>query len=254
MKQRGFTLIELLVVIAIIAVLAAILFPVFAAAREKARQSACASNLHQIGFAFSLYAQEWDDSYPIVPFFMALNYRGTNLMDRYLGNRAKGVWICPDDDPKDMRPKNDFWGNDPDYWVSSYSENWQFFHFHGDQEEEGQDSPPRTLASVAHPTQTIMMWEGWDLSFPLTNYIEQTLDLARSAGRLEDAVGQSHDGRGNYLFADGHVRALSIRQTLTPVVLWDNVKNWWIGYDWKHSWSPADIQYDLKLLDKEGVR
>ena len=59
--RRGFTLIELLVVIAIIAILAAILFPVFARAREKARQSACLSNLKQIGLAFQMYAQDYDE-------------------------------------------------------------------------------------------------------------------------------------------------------------------------------------------------
>ena len=61
---RGFTLIELLVVIAIIAVLAAILFPVFARAREKSRQAVCMSNLKQIGTAFALYDQDYDDLMP----------------------------------------------------------------------------------------------------------------------------------------------------------------------------------------------
>ncbi|MFQ6131990.1 MAG: DUF1559 domain-containing protein [Armatimonadota bacterium] len=64
MKRRGFTLIELLVVIAIIAILAAILFPVFSRAREKARQASCASNMKQLGLALIMYADDYDEMLP----------------------------------------------------------------------------------------------------------------------------------------------------------------------------------------------
>jgi prepilin-type N-terminal cleavage/methylation domain-containing protein/prepilin-type processing-associated H-X9-DG protein len=66
MRHRtGFTLIELLVVIAIIAILAAILFPVFAKAREKARQTQCLSNVKQLALAMQMYATDWDDTLPL---------------------------------------------------------------------------------------------------------------------------------------------------------------------------------------------
>jgi prepilin-type N-terminal cleavage/methylation domain-containing protein/prepilin-type processing-associated H-X9-DG protein len=67
-RRRGFTLIELLVVIAIIAILAAILFPVFAKAREAARKTSCLNNQKQLGIAIMTYTQDYDEVYPFDPF------------------------------------------------------------------------------------------------------------------------------------------------------------------------------------------
>ncbi|MEP6753921.1 MAG: DUF1559 domain-containing protein [Chthonomonadales bacterium] len=67
-RRNGFTLIELLVVIAIIAILAAILFPVFATAREKARQASCQSNLKQLGLATLMYLQDYDEVFPLAQY------------------------------------------------------------------------------------------------------------------------------------------------------------------------------------------
>ena len=82
MKRRGFTLIELLVVIAIIAILAAILFPVFSRAREQARKAACVSNLKNIGMAMQMYAQDWDEKW--VPMWTQSWYQGHSGRDWWM--------------------------------------------------------------------------------------------------------------------------------------------------------------------------
>jgi prepilin-type N-terminal cleavage/methylation domain-containing protein/prepilin-type processing-associated H-X9-DG protein len=90
--RRGFTLIELLVVIAIIAILAAILFPVFAKAREKARQSVCASNQKQMGLVFLQYVQDYDECWPNV------NANGQDWpLSIYPYVNSYGIFGCPDD-------------------------------------------------------------------------------------------------------------------------------------------------------------
>lgn len=102
-RHGGFTLIELLVVIAIIAILAAILFPVFAQAREKARSSSCLSNQKQIGLAFSMYAQDYDETYP--PYLDLNNLTGAgpggatqweDIVKPYIkGGNVGGILTCP---------------------------------------------------------------------------------------------------------------------------------------------------------------
>ena len=116
MKRHGFTLIELLVVIAIIAILAAILFPVFAQARESARKTQCLSNGNQLGKAILMYAQDYDEA--IVGWFKVTEYAGQPLWERFwigmlqpyvkgevnrppagqrwvAGGTPKGVYSCP---------------------------------------------------------------------------------------------------------------------------------------------------------------
>src|SRR5512147_2634849 len=78
MKKGGFTLIELLVVIAIIAILAAILFPVFAQAREKARQTSCVSNYKQTSMAILQYVQDYDETFPQASAKNGANWTGAN--------------------------------------------------------------------------------------------------------------------------------------------------------------------------------
>ncbi len=94
-RQRGFTLIELLVVIAIIAILAAILFPVFAKAREKARQTACLSNMKQMALGSLQYTQDYDEKY-----IAGVNRYGKGpgwAGEMYPYVKSTGVFRCPDD-------------------------------------------------------------------------------------------------------------------------------------------------------------
>lgn len=100
LRRRGFTLIELLVVIAIIAILAAILFPVFAKAREKARQTSCLSNARQLGTADMMYAQDYDEN--LSPCLISIkNASGgvtclnhwTNVLVPYI--KSEQIYTCP---------------------------------------------------------------------------------------------------------------------------------------------------------------
>ncbi len=107
---RGFTLIELLVVIAIIAILAAILFPVFAQAREKARQSSCTSNVKQSALAVMMYINDYDETFP--PHYYYRNNQNsangyvhwTGLCEPYIKNW--GIFVCPSDPNRGVAPTN----------------------------------------------------------------------------------------------------------------------------------------------------
>lgn len=95
MRTRGFTLIELLVVIAIIAILAAILFPVFARTKEKARQAACSSNLQQMGLAFASYRVDYDGKLPAMAYMAPdrVPYRWIHCVYPYVNNDQ--IFECP---------------------------------------------------------------------------------------------------------------------------------------------------------------
>jgi prepilin-type N-terminal cleavage/methylation domain-containing protein len=98
--RSGFTLIELLVVIAIIAILAAILFPVFAQAREKARQTSCISNNKQVGLALLMYSEDYDETMPNGIYQPGLGWMGSCYA--YVKNIP--VFHCPDDPTQNMAP------------------------------------------------------------------------------------------------------------------------------------------------------
>ncbi|MGQ9881082.1 MAG: DUF1559 family PulG-like putative transporter [Armatimonadota bacterium] len=94
MKHKGFTLIELLVVIAIIAILAAILFPVFSQAREKARQTSCLSNFKQIGLSVRMYSQDYDEMFPMGTYPGPRNWEVNPDVNNYEGDRGEPSADC----------------------------------------------------------------------------------------------------------------------------------------------------------------
>jgi prepilin-type N-terminal cleavage/methylation domain-containing protein/prepilin-type processing-associated H-X9-DG protein len=126
LKRKGFTLIELLVVIAIIAILAAILFPVFARAREKARQASCQSNLKQIALASLMYAQDYDEvCEPGYNSGWGGSARFRDMLQPYVKNMQ--LFVCP---------------TAPNYGTASYGMNSQSMRF-------------APLALIQKPAQTI---------------------------------------------------------------------------------------------------
>src|SRR5215475_8241993 len=141
-RFQGFTLIELLVVIAIIAVLAAILFPVFAQAREKARQTSCASNTRQLSLGVLMYAQDYDET--LVP-TQILSPEGDGdlwptLVQPYIKNDQ--VRRCPSDRQAQS---------------NSYGLNELIFS--DLTEPAGLLTPVRTLAAIQAPSETVMLAE-----------------------------------------------------------------------------------------------
>lgn len=190
--KNAFTLIELLVVIAIIAILAAILFPVFAQAREKARQASCMSNLKQIGTAFLMYVQDYDERMP--PWTSnacntnpagatAFNFRSLYnfLIDPYIKNGAtpnpadtggqlKGVWGCPSTKASLADASNTYAYN---YYSLGGISNCTgtntlaatYAPFNGQEY-----ALPAPLAALGRPAETIMILDGSQLCRPPAAY------------------------------------------------------------------------------------
>lgn len=205
---RGFTLIELLVVISIIAILAAILFPVFAQVRESARSTACLSNQKQIGTGIQMYVQDYDEQLffnastaspsksrtgAILPSSAAVNpCRWWNALMPYIRNTR--LFACPSDAAP--TPSNDSSG------VANISRSYLAVRA-----AEG-----LTLAQVEYPSDTIVITEKWGVA-PNGNAITDSwiepfngdFNYDPSTGRMTNAGNRHHGGLNCTLF-DGHAK------------------------------------------------
>ena len=162
-SRNGFTLIELLVVIAIIAILAAILFPVFAKAREKARQISCLSNVKQLGLGFTQYIQDNDENFPV----NGGGYTAGGTLGMGWGGqvypyvKSTGVYKCPDDSTTSTTANGA-----TDYPVS-YAANLNILR------RDGNYSLGASVATLVAPASTIMLSEVTGIHANVTSVTEQ---------------------------------------------------------------------------------
>ncbi|BCM88348.1 hypothetical protein IAD21_00179 [Abditibacteriota bacterium] len=213
-NKKAFTLIELLVVIAIIAILAAILFPVFARARENARRSSCQSNLKQIGLGFAQYTQDYDEKYPVSSSF---NSPTTKLMwgeEIYPYVKSQQIFACPSNTSNTM--KIQYWNGSANVDSGlpiSYVANRHIIlpdYLGG-----------RSLASINTVSTRILLSEG----NADTKYDDGTIaePIDANDGRLYKMF-VGHLATMNNLFVDGHVKSLRASATMTPLNMWGRLK------------------------------
>jgi prepilin-type N-terminal cleavage/methylation domain-containing protein/prepilin-type processing-associated H-X9-DG protein len=210
MQRRGFTLIELLVVIAIIAILAAILFPVFAKAREKARQSSCLSNMKQLGLAQLQYAQDYDETYVLVAQFSggAWTLYYPRLLEAYVKNDQ--IWVCPSRTGPYATPAYALAGY-PHYGMSC-----SFFRACRPVAASGcRGGVPLRLGSIDRPAETPLQTES-------TPYPDGSVP-SYGLYRVSDIGYQMyiHNEGRNTLFCDGHAKWY-MRSAESNLVWWHN--------------------------------
>ncbi len=206
MRRNGFTLIELLVVIAIIAILAAILFPVFARAREKARQTSCLSNTKQLGLGFMQYTQDYDEKLPLWRNTMGTSGVGGDdrywyqVIEPYVKNNQ--VLICPSRADRSV----------------GYGMNCDNLGY-GSSSSCG---PAIGLAQIAKPAETVLLI---DLNSPCAyspaRWIAGPSDPDWEGLYLYYLPSAIHNGGGNVAFCDGHSKWLQSDAYLLDSSIWD---------------------------------
>lgn len=200
-RHYAFTLIELLIVIAIIAILAAILFPAFAQAREKARQTACASNTRQLSYGVLMYAQDYDET--LVPTAIASESdNGTLwpvLVHPYIKNEQ--VRRCP---------------SDAKGRLNSYGLNELIFADLTD--PVSLQHPVRTLAAIQTPSESVMMAELGtedDLTTPRADAYKSPAPDYPLNDEADARPASRHSQRANLGLMDGHQKAFRLDQFYT---------------------------------------
>lgn len=212
--KGGFSLVELLVVIAIIAVLAAIICPVFAAAREKGHSAACQSNLHQIGVAFQSYLQDWDGCYPntgnaglwagrfwrwpLKP-YLALSSDPVPGDPLHSTGGGPNVLLCP----SDFKAVQSYDGTSYAYSMSFYVDPDQINSmttFGSTVTPPGPPCATQHESAVSYPSQKVLVTE-WASNHETPH-----------VGWNDPST--AWNGARNYLFADGHVKFLKSKSIL----------------------------------------
>ena len=201
--KRAFTLIELLVVIAIIAILAAILFPVFAQARDKARQTSCLSNQKQLALGTLMYIQDYDETFPRSVYVVAPNiaFSAYDAIGPYLKNIQ--IFQCPSATPGvNWRARVAAIGlQSPNFQFVGFVPNLGVFGEYLCGTPFNKQTPAQSLAAMQAPVDTILFFDGWMRNTTVLDWFNF----------LGDA---RHNDGTTMCFADGHSKWFRFGATL----------------------------------------